>query len=508
MPEYLRALVVVIVFAVMVFGVAARPVARIIGVEDFRRWRNLWFAVTITAFLAGNFWIYVTAVTILLLFALRAERNRPAIFLLLLSAVPPVLNPIPGFGVINYLFDLTHERLLEILILLPAIPLVFSRIRSARPGKHLSDRILVSYFILVVALGFREASVTAGMRHATMMFIGFVLPYFVFSRWLKTHEDLQRTMLAFLLPIFVLAVLGVFETTWNWHLFWSTRSGLSGEFFGGTYLYRVGSLRAATTAAGPIAFGYSMMIGLGFLLAFSRQFLSKKQQMWAFAAITLGLVSSLSRGPWVGAAVLILVFFATGGGQARSVARLGFFLAVPLMLLSQTPLWNTIVGLIPFVGDIQSESVDYRVLLVEKAWVVIQNNPWFGSIDFRSTAEMQSMIQGQGIIDIVNTYVGIALNYGFVGLALFVGFFLVVVWGLRKAFRSLPVEEEGLRRTGRALFATLVAVLVTIGTVSGVGTIPILYWSLAGMAVAYSRIVRRRSFEKSAMTPLGQLSKS
>lgn len=152
---------------------------------------------------------------------------------------------------------------------------------------------------------------------------------------------------------------------------------------------------------------------------------------------------------------------------------------------------NVIAGLIPFVGDVEAGNVAYRMQLIENAWPVIQRNPLFGSIDYKSTDEMRSMIQGRGIIDIVNSYIGIALNYGLVGLAMFCGFFFSVARNLRRSYQSLPAEEEEFRVVGRALFATLVAVLVTIGTTSSIGAIPLLYWSLAGMAVAYTRVVRR-----------------
>ena len=42
----------------------------------------------------------------------------------------------------------------------------------------------------------------------------------------------------------------------------------------------------------------------------------------------------------------------------------------------------------------------------------------------------------------------------------------------------------------RALFATLCGLLATIFTVSSVGQIPYLYWILAGLCVAQTRIIR------------------
>lgn len=54
---------------------------------------------------------------------------------------------------------------------------------------------------------------------------------------------------------------------------------------------------------------------------------------------------------------------------------------------------------------------------MDNSWIVIQRNPLFGSFDFRNTPEMQSMIQGEGIIDIVNTYINWRCGWGWSGSA-------------------------------------------------------------------------------------------
>jgi O-antigen ligase len=104
---------------------------------------------------------------------------------------------------------------------------------------------------------------------------------------------------------------------------------------------------------------------------------------------------------------------------------------------------------------------------------------------------MQGMRQGEGIIDIVNTYIGITLEYGLVGLGLFVGFFVLVLNGIYKAMRVIRSRDDEMYRLGRGLLAALVGILVTIFTVSSVMIIPIVYWSVAGLGVAYIQIAYR-----------------
>ncbi|MNM69633.1 hypothetical protein D3C81_812380 [compost metagenome] len=164
-------------------------------------------------------------------------------------------------------------------------------------------------------------------------------------------------------------------------------------------------------------------------------------------------------------------------------------LALPL--LTVLPGGDKVLDLLPFIGNIEKENITYRERLIDNSWIVIQRNPLFGSFDFRNTPEMQSMIQGEGIIDIVNTYVSLALRVGLVGLALFVAFFITVLLGIRKAMRAFPDQNDEQRQLGRALLATLVGILVIIFTVSSITVIPTVYWSVAGLGVAYIQRVRR-----------------
>ena len=101
------------------------------------------------------------------------------------------------------------------------------------------------------------------------------------------------------------------------------------------------------------------------------------------------------------------------------------------------------------------------------------------------------MRQGQGIIDIVNTYIRVALETGYIGLALFVSFFMVICWGVFRSFRRLPDKNSEECLLGRSLLATLAGILLIIFTVSSVTIIPIVYWSVAGLGAAYINMMDR-----------------
>jgi O-antigen ligase len=146
---------------------------------------------------------------------------------------------------------------------------------------------------------------------------------------------------------------------------------------------------------------------------------------------------------------------------------------------------------LPFIGTTDKGNVGYRELLLTNSIIVIQRNPWFGTYDFFTQPEMEALRTGEGIIDIVNSYLGVALEQGLVGLGLFVGFFVLTLLGVYRAMRSIQDINSEERLLGRALLATLVAIMVIIFTVSSITIIPVVYWSVAGLGVAYAQMVRK-----------------
>jgi len=149
------------------------------------------------------------------------------------------------------------------------------------------------------------------------------------------------------------------------------------------------------------------------------------------------------------------------------------------------------MNLIPYYGETERGNITYRETLIENSLIVIMRHPLFGSTNYLQTREMESMRQGQGIIDIVNTYLGIALEKGLVGVGLFIGFFASICWGIFRSFRRLPGANYEEWILGRSLLASLCGILLIIFTVSSVSIIPIVYWSVAGMGVAYMNSLDR-----------------
>ncbi|MBI5891289.1 MAG: O-antigen ligase family protein [Nitrosomonadales bacterium] len=501
MPEHLRSLVYILILASLFFAFSQRFACVISNKSDFARRRNLWFGLTLAAFLAHSFWIYVVVTIPLLLFSNRHEPNPPALFFSVLLVLPMAIVQIPGMGLINYIFDLSHARLLSLFILLPAFFSLLTRSDTARFGRSGSDKALAAYLLLMVVLFFREANLTSTMRQIFYIFIDVFLPYFVVSRSLRSMQDFRDALLSLVLAIMVLAPLAVFESYKSWLLYSSLTEVLGVEEGMTKYLARDGLLRVIVTAGQPIVLGYLMAVGMGLYLFLQHSIKQNGVRRLGFALLTAGLIAPVSRGPWIGAAIMFIVFIATGPFALRRLASLALAAMIALPLVAMLPGGERVINLLPFIGTTEKGGIDYREQLITNSLIVIQRNPWFGSDDFLNTPEMEAMRQGEGIIDIVNHYIGITLKTGVVGLGLFVAFFGITLLGIYRAMRSIPDRTSEERLLGRVLLATLLAILTIIFTVSSIAYIPIVYWCVAGIGVAYAQMMRKRANDLPSSNP-------
>jgi len=498
MPEYLRALIIILFLATIFFVFAHRFASTISEDVDFKRRRNLWFALTLAGFLANNFWLYMLIAIPLLGFAKRRETNIPALFFFVLFVLPMAFVQIPGMGVINFLFDLSPSRVLVLLILLPAF---FSLRRHGDVlsfGRTWPDKAFAAYILLTVILSMRgnnygDATPTSIMRQVFYLFIDVFLPYFIISRSLKKLQDFRDAILSFVLAIMVLAPLAIFESLKHWLLYAPATAALGLERGMTGYMGRGDALRAIVTAGHPIALGYLMTVGIGLYLFLQRSIQQKLVRRLGMMLLAVGLIAPVSRGPWVGAAASLVVFIATGRNPVRHLMSTALVVVLSLSLVSMLPGGEKLINLLPFIGTTDKGSVDYREQLITNSMIVIQRSPWFGSVDYMRTPEMQAMMQGEHIIDVVNTYVGIALDTGFIGLGLFVAFFALTLSGIYRAMRSTSDRNSEEYLLGRALLVTTLAILVTISTVSSITIIPIVYWSVAGLGVAYAQMMNEHT---------------
>jgi O-antigen ligase len=490
MPEHLKALVVILALAGLTFVLARAPAcAAAMKDEDFVRRRNLWFVLTAAAFLAHNFWIFIALAAALLLLSVQAEGNKLALYYFVLFAVPAIHAEIPGFGLMEHFFSIHYLRLLALAILLPAWFVLRIRPDTEPFGRSIADKLLAAYLALQFLLQLPHTTVTETLRYGVFYaFTDVFLPYYVASRAARHFAALREALMAFVLGALVLAAIALFEFARHWLLYSPLEEALGVDWGLLNYLERGdGLLRAQASTGQPIILGYVLAVALCLSL-----YLRQSMPRWRNAPLVLlaaGLVAAMSRGPWLGAAVMVVAFVATGPQAVPRLAKLGAagLCVAPFLLVSSVS--RGLVDYLPFVGSVEAKNITYRERLFEISLGVVLDHPFFGAWDFLELPAMQQLRQGQGIIDVVNTYLGVALASGFVGLALFCGFFLVVLYELFGAMRRAGDRHGEPYVLGQALFCALLGILVIIVSTSSLTLIPLVYWSIAGLAQAYARNV-------------------
>lgn len=498
MPEILRALVVVLVISTSVFffvkknqlvwGINPKAInARILA----------WYVVTLAAFFANNFWIF-TAVVMLTLYVLGKKDPNPLGFLFfVLFALPLFDEQVPGLGIVNFLFNINYFRMLSLTVLLPAYLMLANRKNTVSFGNYWADKFLAAYLFYSLAQLFLHGSLTNTLRVTWGFFLDIYLPYFVASRSLKQLENFDDAIKSLLVSSSITGLIGFFEYIKGWLLYITLPAALGISWDGGGYLQRDGSVRAVATSGQAIVLGFILSVAFGFYLYIGKSISDAKQKYAIHLVILMGLMSSLSRGPWVGAAMMLFIAILLGPSPYKRLMKIGSASVIFLLMLMATPYGEKIIDYMPFFGTVDSENVEFRKKLLDNALIVIEQNLWFGSSNYMQTDELESLRSGGdgGIIDIVNSYIAITLSGGLIGLIFFCGFFGACGYSVFTA-RRLGEGESKYFDLGSILLAILGGILLIIYTVSSIYFIPIMYWIFGGICIAYTAMVKELPLNK------------
>lgn len=488
----IKALIVVLTIAATIFHLAKPIALRFISGEDFSRRRLVWFVLTAVSFVSPNFWLYTLVAVPMLVWAYRHDSNPIALYLLMLHVIPPVGVIIPILGN-NGLFPLDNYRMLALCVLLPAAIRYRKNQEKAAAGRlGAMDVLLLAFGALQVALYTPPDlphhfvipdSPTNVLRRAVLFFLDIYLLYFTVSRTCQSRRKMVDAAASFCLACGVMAAISMFEHMRDWLLYVNIASGWTNDPHAGFYLMRGGSVRAQASAGHSIALGYLLAVAFGFWLYLRSHVQSRTHRIGTTVLLWGGLLGTFSRGGWLGAATVYFTFNAVG---PRAVSRLvkGTTLAVALAgLVAVSPIGDPILEMLPQAGK---PADMYRHRLAERGWELVLAHPFFG--DQFPWPEMDDLRQGEGIIDIVNTYLGVGLNYGLIGLFLFLSFILL---GMARAYaraRELSHSDPDLALFGTSLTACIVGTLIMIDSSSFILGCEKMFYVLAGLTTAYARL--------------------
>ncbi len=463
----------------------------VINKHTLTRIAMAWVGILVIAFVGGSSTVFLLGTSVVLLW-LRRQAPAPLLFGIMLLTVPCIYFELSGLGPVNKLLAISYPRLLLWLVLLPALIMAPKPPKEAAFGAISSDYLLLGSGLLVFLLQLPGDSITNGLRVFVYFLSDAFLVYYTFSRLVTDELSLRQALWGVTLGIMLICPVAMFEFSSHWLLYdgLATSLGVPTVF---SYITRGGTgwVRAISSTGQPLVLGYVTALAGIIYLGLAEPGKKKTQTHWwlmGLACIMGGLFASISRGMWMGFAFGLLVWLATGPGAAQKIIQVVVATTLLLMVAAMTPAGQSVIDTLPFIGTSDQQNVDYRKDLITISVMVVRENLFFGSFDYLNHPLMQSLIQGQGIIDVVNTFLGYALTTGMVGLSLFMLPFLITMYGLFQRIRQHEDANLPMARLGRALLSALMAVMLMISTTSSVGVIQMVYWMLLGLGTAFNRI--------------------
>jgi O-antigen ligase len=357
------------------------------------------------------------------------------------------------------------------------------------------DYLLLAYGVLQIVL-FVPADVpsheiipdsfTSMLRRALLFFVDTYVLYFAISRTCSSARSIRDALAAYCLSSAVMSLVGGFEGARHWLLYADLNMRWDPLAHGwALYTMRGDEIRAWASSGMPLALGYLLAVAFGFWLHLQRYIRSTPQRSVVALIFWVGLMAAYSRGPWIGG---VAIYFISAALGPRAPSR--FFKATAVAVLaaavvSVTPLGNRIVNALPFLGgSVDTFNITYRQRLAARSWELIQGHPFFG--DQMALQKMGDLRQGQGIIDLVNTYANVGLDYGLIGLSLFVGFILAGLFRAYRYCKATKLSDPEFSLLGASLVACIAGTLLMIENSSFILGYEKMFYVLAAFAAAYA----------------------
>ena len=506
--QLFKQLLYVCVIALGVFYLARPIVEQNCSPADFKRRRNLWLLLTVVAFLSPSFWLWVLVAVVALLSAARKDDNPVAIYLLLLQVLPPTGIPIPSP---IELFLLDNYRVLAFAVLLPLVIKLRKQDPATLPNRSLGlpDYLLLGFCLqqMLVFLPpdlpshvIMQDSPTNMLRRGLLVFLDTFLLHYAISRGCADRRKLIDAGMHLLLGFCIMAAIAVFESARQWLLYDGVVSSRWSALLSNSTVYtmRGNSLRAVASAGVTLGLGVALAAGFGLWIALRPQMKTRAQQLGAASLIWVGLLASYSRGPWLGAILMYVVFIVVSSRSLGPIIKGAAAIGVTLTLLLLSPAGDKIRAVMPmFGGTVDNFNVIYRKRLAARAWELIAQSPIFG--DPLALTKMQDLRQGEGIIDMVNSFASMAVFYGLFGLTLWLGYFLILTARALRRARSLATADPALATFGYGLIGTIAGLLMMLYASSFISLPEKLYYIMGAFCSAY--LVVKATAPQAAMTP-------
>lgn len=362
---------------------------------------------------------------------------------------------------------------------------VFRRGPGARPprGATPEDLLVLIFFAITWIGGTRFESATIFMREGTHSVLLLLAPYYALRLNVRSQDDLRRVIACIAAGATILAVLAMYEVWNHWTVYGSIDSNLANghQVRSKNVMVRGGLLRPTTSMSGPLMLSCYLAFA-SLAMAISRSwFRSTFGWVGCLGLVLAGCLAGQSRGNAAGIllGIVLLLALRRKWGAAGAVAGAGAAAAAVVVAVSTFSRGTAaIFNLSAQYSHGTSVYYDYRGLLLHRGLEEGMRHLWTG-ISLKDNIEhLSDITQGQGIVDLVNTYLTVFLVSGLVGFIPVVALLALIVWRLFRNARNLTPEVLTLRAF---LLATMVMILAQLAFMSMIDRLPfMLMFVLAG----------------------------
>lgn len=416
--------------------------------------------------------LLVSGATLALFASRLPQEQRPGFLLLTVPALPHFMHFVVPFPGINYIISISHY---DLAVLATAAAVIAGRRLGGRQvgvgalAQHRSDAtgrtvcvladLCIAYYILHSSLTVAaNMGLTPGLRYLLQIFLQLGLPYLILSRALTSSEQLRHCFAGFFVASVILACTAAVSSfrSWDYYLTFAPSSALLGIEFRNNFI-------RINATANTHSLGYHLALAILMLPFLARTYAISRLKVCAILGLLLfGLFVTGSRGAWI-SGVAALALFATlrmRSQPLRVTALVSIVLALAVVLG-----WLSSDN---FAANAELGNFDYRQRLLEICLIHIGQFP-FGDFNYLFHPRFTELRQGQGIIDITNMYLQLALPFGVIAAGLFFLPFYLFLPTL--AIHSVPDDAAADdKRMFRALIcAGLAGWCFLVTTTSSVG---------------------------------------
>jgi O-antigen ligase len=498
MANNLISLIIILSISSLTYLYLSQAIKPVVGVNNFKVWILLWVGLTTVSFLAFHVLLLFVLSALLILWASKKVDNKVALYFMVSFAIQE-------YSIQTPILNISYQTVLGLTLLLPLFIGILAERNTYKSAKSNADIFLKLYLILIFILTFRGLH-TESMHGYTLTypqlvkiaatyFLQYFLPYYVVSRYVKKLEQIKTIVFALTSLCIILAPLALYEIVTSNSLYASIPYNLNLSGFVPSVIQRAGMLRATVSIDHPLYLGLLLMIGLS-LFAFSANYIKSKFLVFlGFLILLLGFIAPLSKGPWSGALISFVLLYLLSPNKLKKGSIILGCLTIILILLFNSSYAETVVSLLPFIGDADSGTTEYRGLFFKQSLIIIDQYPVFGMYEPRTHKAMLPLFQGEGLVDLINVYVSIALRYGLLALSLYLLFICTVVFTLIKELILIKDKRTYTFKCGASLLSSFIALLIVMVSIADATITSTLLLSLSGLIVSYTNILKNQRRE-------------